>query len=105
MTPQEQELINGLFDRLSNALFGHPEQRRASSLPPTAAPQRPNYAPPPSYAPGGPSFLGTAAAAAAGTIGGSLLLGSIRDILGGAGQGAFGYVRSAVECEAGRSDE
>jgi len=33
--------------------------------------------------------LGTDAAAAAGSIGGSLLLGSIRNMLGGAGHGAF----------------
>jgi hypothetical protein len=38
---------------------------------------------------GGGSFLGTAAAAAAGTIGGSLLLGSIRSMMGGNRQ-AFG---------------
>jgi hypothetical protein len=38
---------------------------------------------------GGGSFLGTAAAAAAGTIGGSLLLGSIRSMMGG-GHQAFG---------------
>jgi uncharacterized protein len=38
---------------------------------------------------GGGSFLGTAAAAAAGTIGGSLLLGSIRSMMGGSHQ-SFG---------------
>jgi hypothetical protein len=52
-----------------------------------------SYGQPPSYgqpyggaqppAGGGGSFLGTAAAAAAGTIGGSLLLGSIRSMMGG----------------------
>jgi hypothetical protein len=36
---------------------------------------------------GGSSFLGTAAAAAAGMIGGSLLLGSIRSMMGGSRQG------------------
>jgi hypothetical protein len=36
---------------------------------------------------GGGSFLGTAAAAAAGTIGGSLLLGSIRSMMGGGHRG------------------
>ena len=36
---------------------------------------------------GGGSFLGTAAAAAAGMIGGSLLLGSIRSMMGGSRQG------------------
>jgi uncharacterized protein len=103
----------GFLDNMRDALFGRgderrPEDRRPSAVPPVGAPQRPNYAPPPppppSYAPqsggmpqgypppsGGPSFLGTAAAAAAGTIGGSLLLGGIRNMLGGAGHGgAFG---------------
>jgi len=99
--PQE-----GFLDNMREALFGHPEQRRASSLPPTGAP-RPTYAPPPGYPPpsGGPSFLGTAAAAAAGTIGGSLLLGSIRNMLGGAGHGAFAgtfdRLSSAKPVEAG----
>src|SRR6202171_2220671 len=36
---------------------------------------------------GGGSFLGTAAAAAAGMVGGSLLLGSIRSMMGGSHQG------------------
>ena len=99
----------GFLDNMRDALFGHGEERRPSAVPSVGAPQRPNYAPPPppppyapSYAPqsggmpqgypppsGGPSFLGTAAAAAAGTIGGSLLLGGIRNMLGGAGHGAF----------------
>jgi uncharacterized protein len=39
---------------------------------------------------GGGSFLGTAAAAAAGTIGGSLLLGSIRSMMGGGTRHSFG---------------
>ena len=38
--------------------------------------------------PGG-SFLGTAAAAAAGMVGGSLLLNSMRGMMGGQGHGAF----------------
>ncbi|MBO0755917.1 MAG: DUF2076 domain-containing protein, partial [Bradyrhizobiaceae bacterium] len=50
--------------------------------PPGYAPS-PGYAPPPGYAPSpGGSFLGTAAASAAGVIGGSLLLGSIRSMFG-----------------------
>ena len=36
---------------------------------------------------GGGSFLGTAAAAAAGMVGGSLLLGSIRSMMGGSQHG------------------
>jgi len=48
---------------------------------------------------GGGSFLGTAAAAAAGMVGGSLLLGSIRNMMGGPHQGfgdanAFGNTAS-----------
>ncbi len=39
---------------------------------------------------GGSSFLGTAAAAAAGVVGGSLLLNSIRGMMGGGHQAAFG---------------
>jgi hypothetical protein len=39
---------------------------------------------------GGGSFLGTAAAAAAGVVGGSLLLGSIRSMMGGSHQQGFG---------------
>src|SRR3984957_6813412 len=39
---------------------------------------------------GGGSFLGTAPAAAAGTIGGSLLLGSIRSMMGGGTHHSFG---------------
>ncbi|MDB5656204.1 MAG: transporter substrate-binding protein [Tardiphaga sp.] len=45
---------------------------------------------------GGGSFLGTAAAAAAGMVGGSLLLGSIRSMMGGHQQG-FGDSASAGE--------
>jgi uncharacterized protein len=41
---------------------------------------------------GGSSFLGTAAAAAAGAVGGSLLLGSIRSMMGGGSHQAFGDV-------------
>jgi len=97
------------LDSMRGALFGHPQERPPSSqerppssVPPVGAPPRANYAPPPSYGPqggampqgypppsGGPSFLGTAAAAAAGTIGGSLLLGGIRNMLGGGGHGPF----------------
>jgi len=43
----------------------------------------------PGYGGGGGSFLGTAAATAAGMIGGGLLLGGIRNMLGGQGHGPF----------------
>jgi uncharacterized protein len=61
---------------------------------PYGAPQ----APPMSAAPiggGGGSFLGTAAAAAAGVVGGSLLLGSIRSMMGGMGGSHQGFGDSA----------
>ncbi|SNS31063.1 hypothetical protein SAMN05216374_0759 [Tardiphaga sp. OK246] len=46
---------------------------------------------------GGGSFLGTAAAAAAGVVGGSLLLGSIRSMMGGSHQQGFGDAANASE--------
>jgi hypothetical protein len=53
--------------------------------PPYGAPQAPMGGAP--MGGGGGSFLGTAAAAAAGMVGGSLLLGSIRSMMGGSHQG------------------
>jgi uncharacterized protein len=53
---------------------------------------------------GGGSFLGTAAAAAAGTIGGSLLLGSIRSMMGGHHQ-AFGSVGDKAVSQTPSSDQ
>lgn len=47
-------------------------------------------APQPQFGGGGGSFLGTAAASAAGVIGGSLLLNSIRSMMGGSRQGFAG---------------
>ena len=55
----------------------------------------------PRTAPGG-SFLGTAAAAAAGVIGGSLLMGGIRSMMGG-GHGARSRVRSGGRRQRGAS--
>lgn len=51
---------------------------------------------------GGGSFLGTAAAAAAGMIGGSLLLGSIRSMMGGSHHG-FGDANTLVDRGAGQN--
>jgi uncharacterized protein len=51
---------------------------------------QPSYGAPAAPMGGGGSFLGTAAAAAAGTIGGSLLLGSIRSMMGGSHAGFSG---------------
>jgi hypothetical protein len=58
---------------------------------PYGAPQAP---------PGGGSFLGTAAAAAAGMVGGSLLLGSIRSMMGG---GRHGFGDQAALADKGAS--
>jgi len=58
---------------------------------------------------GGGSFLGTAAASAAGAIGGSLLLGSIRSMMGGGSRQAFGdpttIINEKVINESPRSDQ
>lgn len=51
---------------------------------------------------GGGSFLGTAAAAAAGMVGGSLLLGSIRSMMGGSHQG-FGDAGAMGDHAAGQN--
>jgi hypothetical protein len=58
--------------------------------------QAPAYGAPAAPMGGGGSFLGTAAAAAAGTIGGSLLLGSIRSMMGGSHAG-FGGAPTVVD--------
>lgn len=82
----------GFLDNVRGALFGTPEPARAGSTRagsvPTVRPAEANTgfradAPPMAapYGPGG-SFLGTAAAAAAGMIGSSLLLGGIRSMMG-----------------------
>jgi uncharacterized protein len=65
---------------------------RTTSVPPmSGAPAYPPMGAQPMGQPGGGSFLGTAAAAAAGVIGGSLLLSSIRNMMGphGSAQAAF----------------
>ena len=94
MTPQEQVLIKGLFDRLSQ-LESQPRDPEAErliaqgltgaphSLVPsvrTAGGQQPQLGAP-GFGSGG-SFLGTAASTAAGVIGGSLLLDGIRSMFG-----------------------
>jgi hypothetical protein len=53
---------------------------------------------------GGGSFLGTAAAAAAGVVGGSMLLGSIRSMMGGNHQ-AFGGVGDKAVSQTPASDQ
>jgi len=109
--PQEQR---GFLDSMRDSIFGHDEAR--GSVPrvpqaggPAAVPGyrpdpwgRDRDGPPPAQQPyqqqpyqepyrgsTGGSFLGTAAAAAAGVIGGSLLMGGIRSALGGHQAGPF----------------
>ena len=109
LRPQAQS--GGFLDNMRGALFG--QQQNRGSVPnirpqdaPRPDPTRPiwnsgqanaqadlRYAGGPGYGQGAPygsatygggsSFLGTAAAAAAGVIGGSLLMGSIRNLMGG----------------------
>ncbi len=114
---QDDNHPKGFLDSMRDALFGGGRDDRRGSVPSvrpgdqpagapqyrTGAPWGTTQAPPQQYAPpqqqyapqqdygrgGGSSFLGTAAAAAAGMIGGSLLLGGIRNALGGSNQGAF----------------
>ena len=94
----------GFLDGMRDALLGRREPPRGGSVPSVhparAQPQDPEAAPAPGApwrqgpAPGS-SFLGTAAAAAAGMIGGSLLLDGIRSMMG-PGHGAFGMVDPAL---------
>jgi len=109
----EPSQSGGFLDSMRGAILGQSQSR--GSVPPVRAPEPGNrpvwntgqvmQQPPGQYggapygqpygapqAPGGGgggSFLGTAAAAAAGMVGGSLLLGSIRSMMGG-GHQAFG---------------
>jgi uncharacterized protein len=91
----------GFLDGMREALLGRREGARGGSVPsvrpgaPAGAAAAPAYAAPqPAYAApqmpygGGGSFLGTAASAAAGVIGGALLLDGIRSMMGH-GHGAY----------------
>jgi uncharacterized protein len=93
----------GFLDNMRDVLFGRAEARRgsvppvrpASQLPPRSADKQSTFGQP--YAQGslgqspqGPSFLGTAAATAAGMVGGALLLDGVRSALGGHQGGPFG---------------
>jgi hypothetical protein len=104
---EAEQKPRGFLDSMRDAVFGREEPR--GSVPPVGRAGEPMGAPPQyragmgpggmppgqleQAAPGGRggSFLGTAAAAAAGAIGGSLLLDSFRGMLGGgqARAGAF----------------
>jgi hypothetical protein len=109
----EQQQSGGFLDSMREAVFGQdqprgsvpnvrpPEvgsrpvwnsgqvmQQAQSPGPYSQAPYgQPYGAPQAPMGGGGSSFLGTAAAAAAGMVGGSLLLGSIRSMMGGSHQG------------------
>jgi hypothetical protein len=96
----------GFLDSMRDALLGRREEPRAGSVPtvrpsdaPMGAPSgfRGGAQPMPAepMRPGG-SFLGTAAAAAAGMIGGSLLLDSMRGMMGGHGRGAGAFDQASA---------
>jgi uncharacterized protein len=116
----------GFLDSIRESLFGRGEERRGGSVPSVGSAPRPNYAPPPvgggyaqapgagygqapgggyAQAPGagGSSFLGTAAATAAGMVGGSLLLNGIRSMFGGGGYG-HGAFAGTFDSLAGNPD-
>jgi hypothetical protein len=73
---QQSQFPGGHYDQ---APYGQSYGAQPYGAQPYGAPQAPMG--------GGGSFLGTAAAAAAGMVGGSLLLGSIRSMMGGHRQG------------------
>jgi uncharacterized protein len=98
-TGAEPPRQGGFLESMRESVFGRRDAPRAGSVPtvrpggqPTGAPMGapPGYrteAPPMAQAPmmgqpGGGSFLGTAAATAAGVIGGSLMMDSIRSMMG-----------------------
>jgi hypothetical protein len=109
----EQQQSGGFLDSMRDAVFGQSQPRGSvPNVPPREASSRPVWnsgqvmqqsqgpgqynqspygqpygAPQAPMGGGGGSFLGTAAAAAAGMVGGSLLLGSIRSMMGGNHQG------------------
>jgi hypothetical protein len=104
------EQSRGFLDNMRDSIFGRDEARgsvprvpQAGAPPPGSRPDpwgRDRDGPPPAQQPyqqqpyqepprAGGSFLGTAAAAAAGVIGGSLLMGGIRSALGGHQAGPF----------------
>jgi hypothetical protein len=88
----------GFLDGMRDTLLGRRDQPRGGSVPPVRpAPDAAGAAGAPwrqAPAVGGGSFLGTAAAAATGVIGGSLLLDGIRSMMG-PGHGAFGIADPA----------
>jgi len=108
----------GFLDSMRDNLFGRRDEPRGSvpSVRPGQAPMGApagfgsgggpfggpqGQMPPPEPQGRGGSFLGTAAAAAAGAIGGSLLLDGIRSATGGRSGGGFGLADSAAAGERG----
>jgi hypothetical protein len=118
----------GFLDTMRETIFGQNQTHGSvPNVPPPDAPGRPVWnsgqtaqrqgqyeqapygASQPPLGGGGGSFLGTAAAAAAGMVGGSLLLGSIRSMMGGSHQGfgdasAFGGAGGGQSPWASQSD-
>src|SRR5262249_20569787 len=103
---------SGFLDNMRDVLFGRTQPGRGSvpPVPPGShLPPRPNAPPTPfgqPYAQGafgqpsqGPSFLGTAAATAAGLVGGSLLLDGVRSALGGHQVGPFAKTVGELNAE------
>jgi hypothetical protein len=111
--PAQQEQQGGFLDSMRGAIFG--QQQKSGSVPSVrqAEPDRPvwntggGYQTPPAGQPmpqadprsqggfgGGGSFLGTAAAAAVGVIGGSMLMNSIGGLMGGGHRQGFGDASS-----------
>jgi len=127
--PGEPVKQTGFLDTMRDALIGKPSGSvpsvRPGAAPPPESPWRTGSqsqgygsqpgsyaAPPPGYggpqAPGsaGGSFLGTAAATAAGVVGGALLMNSFRGMFGGAhaGQSAFDQGSAGTGTPWGGSD-
>jgi uncharacterized protein len=115
----QQAQSGGFLDSMRETIFGQGQKRGSvPNVRPPEMPARPvwnsgqvmqqasspgPYAQPygaPQAPMGGGSFLGTAAAAAAGMVGGSLLLGSIRSMMGGSHHG-FGDA-AGLNNDAGR---
>jgi hypothetical protein len=125
--PPQQPQQGGFLDSMRDTLTGKREQqdqrgsvpsvrpgtpqspwRNTTGMQGGGYPQEPGYAaaPAPQQAPGagGGSFLGTAAATAAGVVGGALLMNSFRGMFGGAGQsGGQGQSHSAFDSSGGNS--
>ena len=106
LEPGEPVKQAGFLDNMRDALLGKPQGsvptvRRGA--PAAASPWGNTAAQPPGYAPGGSgaapqapgssggSFLGTAAATAAGVVGGALLMNSFRGMFGGHNQGQSAF--------------